>query len=289
MKNRSRTQSSRLIDGSGASQSTLMSDSEIWEDAELSKPRRMLFVEDKPGQLLGIQTLLSNALPTWQVETARTVHEAIGFLANETDKIYPSFDIVSIDLGLDDQPDKPVRGLELLRRIRNMYDGLPIVVHSIAVPPDPDTLREVLANQASYIYLLDAGDARGYIYMLPRLIQGFVVFSAKPAALIPRVVSMRPNPFPKPEYWETLALLARPELTYREIGSRLNVVENTIKGRVNRMARTLEDLGILDHFDPEFGADQVDAADSDDDKRIERLRPILVKWYHENKSRYDLY
>ncbi len=234
---------------------------------------RIVFVEDKGVQMYGVTRPLEDT-GRWQVIKCRTSDETLKILEAASRKNeLPT--IVSIDLGLDDQPDSPNRGLELLEKVRNRWQGLPIIAHS-TLETTESTVRRVVAQGASYFYLRDEGDVEGYIGILPFVAIGFLIYSQKPAAQLPRIASKIPDPFyAHPEYWRTLQLLDN-NYTYVQIAGMDSKAktEKGIMSRVRRIAMWLAELGEVEDI-------YLDA----DNLPNEGYRRVVVRWYRENKNR----
>ena len=237
---------------------------------------KIVFVEDKGVQMYGVTRPLEET-GRWQVIKCRNSEETLKTLNTASQKNeLPS--IVSIDLGLDDLPETTDRGLELLEKIRKRWQGLPIIAHS-TLETNESIVRRVVAQGASYFYLRETGDVEGYIGILPFVAIGFLIYSPKPAAQLPRIASKVPDPFyTHPEYWRTLQLLEN-NYTYAQIAA-LDSKAKTEKGimsRVKRIAMWLAELGEIE----EIYLDE-------DNLPNEGYRRVVVRWYRENKSRSTL-
>ena len=234
---------------------------------------RIVFVEDKGVQMYGVTRPLEET-GQWHVIKCRSSDETLKTLEAASQKNeLPS--IVSIDLGLDDLPETTDRGLELLEKIRKRWQGLPIIAHS-TLETNESIVRRVVAQGASYFYLRDISDVEGYIGILPFIAIGFLIYSPKPAAQLPRIASKIPDPFyTHPEYWRTLELLDK-DFTYAQIANMDSKAktEKGIMSRVRRIAMWLAELGEIEEI-------YLDA----DNLPNEGYRRVVVRWYRANKAR----
>ena len=232
-------------------------------------PREIYFVEDWEVQMYGVASLLDKK--EWKIIHCSTRKEVMEKLEKSiSNGTLPA--IVSIDLGLEDKPEKPDYGLELLKNIRKRWEGLPIIVHS-ALSVDEETVKTVVEYGASYYYLKDKSDAQKYADLLPFVAQGILVFSQKPAGLLPKVITRLPDPFyDRPEYKRTIRLLAE-GLTYAQIAERDSRAQTDrgIMARVNRIAAKLE---ALNEIDPIIESESP-----------EPYKEAVVNWYKKNRQR----
>lgn len=244
--------------------------------------RHLLFIEDVVGQARSVADTLGEQYPGCKTTVAYTVAQAEAYLNTEDDK--PPFDIISIDLGLDGDREGYGDGLSLLYKFRAEYQTLPIVIHSMR-SPKAAAVADILANRASFLLLLDENDMLNYAHFLPEILKGYLVFSPRAASHFSQVVATQMNPLPKREYWQTLEYIAHPDhLSYRQIGDRLGLAAKAIKARVRKIAEVLAEYEEM--YDDDEQTENTDETQSDDDEQIKRYRPLLTRWYKENRYRY---
>ncbi len=231
----------------------------------------ILFVEDVEALSIGVETSLK-ATGSWNVISCKTYEDALRIL----DKMSLAGDlprVISVDLGLQPKPRGTEIGINLLKKIRERWEGLPIVIHSFLDVKD-NVVKTIISQGASYFYLFDDADVKAYVDLLPYMAQGFLVYSPTPASRLPQVVSVIPDPFQNnPEIWKTLQHLAL-GLTYARIGDKEEVGERAIMARVKRAALVLEMLG------------EIELPPDSEDATPERYKPYVIEWYHRNRVRF---
>jgi DNA-binding NarL/FixJ family response regulator len=235
--------------------------------------RRMLLllVDNNKWEADNLRQAILRMQPFWTVEVTRNPEETITRLREMMGNRLP--DIVSVDLGLDPDPNQPWIGLKLLRELQRSFGGLRLVVHS-AQPVNNEVLHEIMALPASYILTRDDDAVMALVTMLPLLARGFLIFSSQPASRFPQAIVTRPDPL-KDEDWELLKHLATPPYRpYAEIGKDIGFTERAIASRAQRMAVTLNDKGFID-IDHDSGTDP------------NRYRPKLQQFYREHRVRYN--
>jgi len=237
------------------------------------KKRTLLFLENRTWNIGGLSSLLRHS-SEWQMIHCQSSNEVWSTLEAGSN-IGELPDVVSLDLGIDDLPDDPDRGLELLEKIKNRWQGLPVIVHSMLDIHEP-VVRKVVSQGASFFWLRDKAQLEEYIQILPFVANGFLIFSQRPALLLPRAVSRFPDPFfRKPEYWKTLELLDKGH-TYLQIAN-TDPSAKTDRGigrRVKVMVDTLIGLGEIPEFpDP-------------DNIPADAYKQAAIQWYRANKHRY---
>lgn len=237
----------------------------------MNKKEDILFVEDVEALSIGLISSLKTA-GIWNVISCKTDGEAFRILDKMSlGRLLPR--VISVDLGLPPKPKETEIGLNLIKKIRERWEGLPIVVHSF-LDVKESVVKTIISQGASYFYLFDETDVKAYVGLLPYMAQGFLVFSPTPASRLPQVVSLIPDPFQKnPEIWRTLQHLAQ-GLTYARIGDREGVGERAIMQRVKRAAEVLEVLG------------EIQLLIDSDDTAPERYKPFVIEWYHRNRVRF---
>jgi DNA-binding NarL/FixJ family response regulator len=233
----------------------------------------LLFLENRTLQAEGLSSLLRYS-SEWQMIHCRSGEEVWSKLERGSNSGELP-DVVSLDLGIDDLPESPERGLALLEKIKSRWQGLPIIIHSMLDIHEP-VIRKVVSQGASFFWLRDKAQLEEYIQILPFVANGFLIYSQKPALLLPRVVSQFPDPFfREPNYWKTLELLEK-GYTYLRIANTdpSAKTERGIQNRVKTIVNTLIGLGEIPDFpDP-------------DNIPSDAYKQAAVQWYRSNKHRY---
>jgi len=237
--------------------------------------RSLLFIENQEHQWLGLCTPAKDA--GWHVTVQGDPDKAFRLLEELIEHNNPP-DVVSIDLGLLDKPNRPDYGLACLSRISKRWGRtLNVIVHS-GIPLEETVMRRVLAAGASYFHL-NEGSSESYVKLLEHVARGYAVYSPGPAALLPSMVALKPDPWAaNPEFWR-MAPLLHEGLTYKKIASHEQMKsEAGVMDRVKRMAQALADGA---HVPPLH-------QDGIGEPRISRepYREVVVEWYRQNRSYY---
>ncbi len=85
----------------------------------LQVKKRILIVEDMGNWREALVTILQNK---YEIVLSKTYNEAIAELQNNT------FNLVILDVRLEDQDKFNIQGLELLRLIKDSYSDVPVVI-----------------------------------------------------------------------------------------------------------------------------------------------------------------
>jgi DNA-binding NarL/FixJ family response regulator len=226
----------------------------------------VVVVDDRPAQLNGLVLEINRVLPDWDVEKTTGPDDTLQLFARLEPRI-PS--VVSVDLGLDPDPDRPAVGLRLLRELRSKFGGVPLAVHT-AQQVEARVLHEIVTIPASYVRIRDRNGVEAFVRMLPFLAEGFVVYSPSVASRLPNAIVVKPDPL-EPDHWKVLALLAK-GLTYEAVAETLGVTSGAIQARVTRMSEVLEERGF------------VEPAETETEQK--KLKQLLLDFYRDNHVRY---
>ncbi len=121
----------------------LMAKLRVDKQAELSKPRRVLLIEDDPDQSALLMASLNQSLVPTDVTAAFDGAGAMAALEHATVED-PGFDMILLDLGLPD-----VSGFDLLETLKNTpaTQGVPVII--VSAEDDPAAIRRAYNMHAS--------------------------------------------------------------------------------------------------------------------------------------------
>lgn len=199
---------------------------------------RILLVDDQPLFLDGLRNLL----------TARGL-TVIG-LARDGLEAFEQVKALQPDMVLMDVEMPNCNGLDATRLIKAEFPDVKVVL--LTVTEDDEHLLDAARYGASG-YLLKSLDANQIFSRLSEAVRGKDQFAPglasrlltefNQAAAKPRTAAFRDESFPSEltaRQWDVLRLVAR-GLTYKEVGTQLNITERAIK---YHMAQILERLGL---------------------------------------------
>jgi DNA-binding NarL/FixJ family response regulator len=196
-------------------------------------PVRVLLVDDSPLIRLGLRAALEDCREIAIVGEAATAAE--GLVA--VDQFKP--DVVLLDLRLPDQS-----GVTACREIVRRGQTTRVIV--LTSSTDERNVHEAIAAGAQG-YLLKENDGASLASAIMRVAAGHSVLDASLTDQVLRLMKRRPGAAPaerlsslSAQERRALALLAE-GLTNKEIGSRLNLTEKTVK---NYLAVVFEKLGV---------------------------------------------
>jgi DNA-binding NarL/FixJ family response regulator len=210
--------------------------------------------------------------PNWQVIGETTPQAAMQRLRSLAEPGAHLPNLVSVDLGLPPDANRPWVGLKLLKEIQHNFGGIRLVVHSSLAVVD-EVMHTILAVPASYVQIRDSESVLAFAIMMPFLARGYLVYSSTPGSQFPRAVVTAPDPLSHDD-WELLALIAQtdPHLTLEDIAERLHVDTSRISQRVRTIAQRL---------DPQFI--QVDSSRT---YEPHKFRPKLDEFYRSYCARF---
>jgi DNA-binding NarL/FixJ family response regulator len=200
--------------------------------AELSSSRTVFIVDDHPIVRQGLAQLIEQEPDLQVCGEAADVREARAALS----RFRP--DVVILDLSLRDSD-----GLELIKDIRNKYDGLPVLVLSMH---DENIYAERLLSSGANGYIMKQAAGDQLITALRRVLSGGVYVSERiGASMIERLaVSGRNKHAADPierlsnREIQVLNLIGRGKTT-REIAQDLNLSIKTIESHRQRIKKKL--------------------------------------------------
>jgi CheY-like chemotaxis protein len=168
----------------------------------------VLLIDDNPEALEKLTEWIEDIQEgRWRVLEAESAAAGLDLL-KKTFGTADFPDLVSVDLCLPPEDDEPSYGLALLRQIHDIYNDLPLMVHS-SVNVEQDVLHTVMAMKSSFIRLGEDRESQiAFALMLPFLSRGYLLYSALPASNVPQAIRLGPDPL-NSEEWDILSHLAR--------------------------------------------------------------------------------
>jgi DNA-binding NarL/FixJ family response regulator len=199
--------------------------------AELNRSRNVFIVDDHPIVRQGLAQLIEQEPDLQVCGEAADVREARAALS----RMRP--DIVILDLSLRDSD-----GLELIKDIRNKYEGVPVLVLSMH---DENIYAERLLSSGANGYIMKQAAGEQLITALRRVLSGGVYVSERiGASMIERLAvsgrkhAMDPIARLSNREIQVLNLIGRGKTT-REIAQDLNLSIKTIESHRQRIKKKL--------------------------------------------------
>lgn len=208
-----------------------------------TQPMRLAAVEDDPRFRSSLALLLRN-LPGFELKASYASAKPLLDLARQTRALQmpAPWDLVLTDIGLPD-----INGIELTRELVTLFPQLRVVVLSVFEDP-ANVLAAICAGADGY--LLKGVSSDEMVAQLEQIRHGRVTLSTALAGTVLRLVrESHKTSFVSANLPRDLGLSLRQldvlralvdGLSYREIGERLEIATDTVRGHIRQIYSTLQ-------------------------------------------------